>query len=317
MGTLEASNCTCQFVRCIKPNKDKFSRATAVPTADNAWQSAMVLNQLRYTGMLDTLMIRKKGFPTRPDHATFWKKFQILSPNVPKTDVKKLFDDIGQRVPPADKPDLFKESHYYWGEASGNGPTNNKVGNGPARVLMKDATYRYLEKQVTETREKFVTVLASVSRAAHLCDQFDVAKTAAKIIAPVAVQFVKQDKEVAQAEIPKMDAEKSSMKQSKFKSRRNEHKCLRRKSTLTNIWRLMPKLDTRCRKQKTRLQSANNSWQTLRHSWQTVSLSLWTTPHSLMKAMCQSSSGSRPVQTDLLAEPDQPNIGSSLLPKRQ
>merc|ERR1712166_766795 len=75
--TLEASNCTCQFVRCIKPNKDKFSRATAVPTADNAWQSAMVLNQLRYTGMLDTLMIRKKGFPTRPDHATFWKKFQI------------------------------------------------------------------------------------------------------------------------------------------------------------------------------------------------------------------------------------------------
>jgi len=214
--TLEASNCTCQFVRCIKPNKDKFSRATAVPTADNAWQSAMVLNQLRYTGMLDTLMIRKKGFPTRPDHATFWKKFQILSPNVPKTDVKKLFDDIGQRVPPADKPDLFKESHYYWGEASGNGPTNNKVGNGPARVLMKDATYRYLEKQVTETREKFVTVLASVSRAAHLCDQFDVAKTAAKIIAPVAVQFVKQDKEVAQAEIPKMDAEKSSMEQFKM-----------------------------------------------------------------------------------------------------
>ena len=215
--TLEASKCTCQFVRCIKPNKDKFSRATAVGGPDNAWQSAMVLNQLRYTGMLDTLMIRKKGFPTRPDHATFWKKFQILSPAVPKTDVKLLFDNIaGQIVPPADKPDLFKESHYYWGTANGDGPMNNKAGNGPARVMMKDATYRYLEKQVTETREKFVTVLASVSRAAHLCAEFGVAKTAAKLIAPAAVQFVKWDKAVTQAEIPKMEAEKSSMTEFKM-----------------------------------------------------------------------------------------------------
>uniref|UniRef100_A0A8C5HSB8 Unconventional myosin-X-like n=1 Tax=Gouania willdenowi TaxID=441366 RepID=A0A8C5HSB8_GOUWI len=54
MATLSASNPF--FVRCIKPNMDK------VP---NRFDPEVVLNQLRYSGMLETVKIRRAGFPVR------------------------------------------------------------------------------------------------------------------------------------------------------------------------------------------------------------------------------------------------------------
>uniref|UniRef100_A0A3Q2DT51 Unconventional myosin-X-like n=1 Tax=Cyprinodon variegatus TaxID=28743 RepID=A0A3Q2DT51_CYPVA len=52
MATLSASNPF--FVRCIKPNMDKKA---------NQFNPDVVLNQLRYSGMLETVKIRKAGFP--------------------------------------------------------------------------------------------------------------------------------------------------------------------------------------------------------------------------------------------------------------
>uniref|UniRef100_A0A3B3XUK1 Myosin X, like 3 n=1 Tax=Poecilia mexicana TaxID=48701 RepID=A0A3B3XUK1_9TELE len=52
MATLSASNPF--FVRCIKPNMDKKA---------NRFDPDVVLNQLRYSGMLETVKIRKAGFP--------------------------------------------------------------------------------------------------------------------------------------------------------------------------------------------------------------------------------------------------------------
>jgi myosin X len=44
------------FVRCLKPNMQK--------TANN-FQPPVVLNQLRYSGMMETVRIRRAGFPVR------------------------------------------------------------------------------------------------------------------------------------------------------------------------------------------------------------------------------------------------------------
>ena len=56
-------------MRCIKASN---------PLAVGIFCPGLVLNQLRYTGMLDTLNIRRLGFPTRPKHLEFWKDFHVL-----------------------------------------------------------------------------------------------------------------------------------------------------------------------------------------------------------------------------------------------
>eukprot|EP00055_Hartaetosiga_balthica_P008966 m.34620 g.34620 ORF g.34620 m.34620 type:complete len:1480 (+) comp6544_c0_seq1:29-4468(+) len=66
------SLCTPHFVRCIKPNMTKqpysFSRN-------------LVLNQLRYTGMMATVKIRREGYSWRLPFKDFIFKFKILAFN--------------------------------------------------------------------------------------------------------------------------------------------------------------------------------------------------------------------------------------------
>jgi len=68
----ELQDCECQFTRCIKSNRAKVK---------NLYEGALVLNQLRYTGMLDTLIIRRKGYPIRMSHREFLDKFNVLHPD--------------------------------------------------------------------------------------------------------------------------------------------------------------------------------------------------------------------------------------------
>ena len=57
------------YVRCIKPNTQK---------AYSIFDSGEVLRQLRYSGMMETIRIRREGYSLREEHEAFHRKFHLL-----------------------------------------------------------------------------------------------------------------------------------------------------------------------------------------------------------------------------------------------
>lgn len=57
------------YVRCIKPNNTK---------SPGFFASADILKQLRYSGMMEAIRIRREGYALREDHETFYKRFSLL-----------------------------------------------------------------------------------------------------------------------------------------------------------------------------------------------------------------------------------------------
>ncbi|XP_059584607.1 unconventional myosin-X isoform X3 [Alligator mississippiensis] len=71
MATLNSSNPF--FVRCIKPNMQKMP---------DQFDQTVVLNQLCYSGMLETVRIRRAGFPVRRPFQDFYKRYKVLMRNL-------------------------------------------------------------------------------------------------------------------------------------------------------------------------------------------------------------------------------------------
>merc|ERR1712166_1268006 len=72
-----------RFVRCLKASN---------PLTRSEFKSAEILNQLQYTGMLDTLKIMQAGFPMRMSYQVFQETFRVL--DVHALDYISLVDSI-------------------------------------------------------------------------------------------------------------------------------------------------------------------------------------------------------------------------------
>lgn len=70
----------CYFVRCIKPNQDKQAQT---------WDMNLVFNQIRYLGVKDYLVMKKRLYPLRIDYKEFCKKYLELN-----SDINELFPEL-------------------------------------------------------------------------------------------------------------------------------------------------------------------------------------------------------------------------------
>lgn len=57
------------YIRCIKPNLRK---------APSSFAAGEVLKQLRYSGMMEAIRIRREGYALREDHQSFYNRFSVL-----------------------------------------------------------------------------------------------------------------------------------------------------------------------------------------------------------------------------------------------
>jgi len=144
------------FVRCLKASN---------PLANNVWKNALVLGQLKYTGMLDTLVIRRGGFPARLEEQDFVDKYRVLAPEIAdvkpvKSGAKALADHIEGLVPHiiqemAEKPPEKQRN-------DGIRVGTPKVNKGPPLVLMRD----WLARDLGEKVKKILSSSGVVAQAA-------------------------------------------------------------------------------------------------------------------------------------------------------
>uniref|UniRef100_A0ABI7YSQ8 Myosin X n=1 Tax=Felis catus TaxID=9685 RepID=A0ABI7YSQ8_FELCA len=129
MATLSCSNPF--FVRCIKPNTQKMP---------DQFDQAVVLNQLRYSGMLETVRIRKAGYAVRRPFQDFYKRYKVLMRNVAvPEDIRGKCTALLQ---------LYDSSNSEWQL-------------GKTKVFLRESLEQKLEKR----REEEVTRAAMVIRA--------------------------------------------------------------------------------------------------------------------------------------------------------
>jgi len=133
------------------------------PLANNVWKNALVLNQLKYTGMLDTLVIRRGGFPVRMELEDFKHQYRVLQPTIADLEgpaalaahIKSIVPDIIAEL--AEKPsESQRESAIEVGTPSG---TIVKP-----LVLMRDWLARDLDARANEIKGKSAVITQAVVR---------------------------------------------------------------------------------------------------------------------------------------------------------
>ncbi|XP_042302396.1 unconventional myosin-X-like isoform X1 [Sceloporus undulatus] len=127
MATL--STCNPLFIRCIKPNLEK---------APNLFSPDVVLKQLRYSGMLETVKVRRAGFPVRRLFQDFLLRYKML--------LKNLKNPDGAKATCAEFLKMHDSSQSAW-----------KLGK--TKVFLKEALEQTLEKAREEELRKAATII--------------------------------------------------------------------------------------------------------------------------------------------------------------
>ncbi|VDM37297.1 unnamed protein product [Toxocara canis] len=125
---------TPYFIRCIKSNNEK------VP---NYFDDNIILRQLRYTGMLETVTIRRAGYSFRIEYGAFVKQYRILLPNGRESTV----DDVKSFI--AHHPLIAED----------------KVQFGVTKIFMRDAEKLLLDDQLHKTIIQHIDTLQHWFRA--------------------------------------------------------------------------------------------------------------------------------------------------------
>ncbi|AWP17109.1 putative unconventional myosin-XV-like [Scophthalmus maximus] len=127
--TTRLERCKTTFIRCLKPNYYKLPGIFDVD-----YMSA----QLRHTRMLETIHIRKEGFPIRIQYPNFVKRYGVLLP-------QQLIEvsDREQTVALLDRVDAVEE-HYQLGLT---------------KVFLKELLYQQLEEKWSSTQTWAATTI--------------------------------------------------------------------------------------------------------------------------------------------------------------
>ncbi|CAL1540128.1 unnamed protein product [Lymnaea stagnalis] len=141
MGTLSA--CQPFFVRCIKPNE--FKRPLL-------FDRELCCKQLRYSGMMETIRIRRAGYPIRHHFAEFVDRYRLL------------VDGIG----PSHKEDCRAASTRICKAVLANADFQL----GKTKVFLKDAQDAYLEQQREITLTKKILIIQKMVRSWHYRRRF-------------------------------------------------------------------------------------------------------------------------------------------------
>ncbi|XP_023565487.1 unconventional myosin-VIIb [Octodon degus] len=112
------TRCQPYFVRCIKPNEYKKPLL---------FDRALCLRQLRYSGMMETVRIRKSGFPVRYMFEEFARRFRVLLPSAQRAQFQDNFRQMTLSI-----ADLCLETDKDW-----------KVGK--TKIFLKDHQDTLLE----------------------------------------------------------------------------------------------------------------------------------------------------------------------------
>ncbi|XP_032741248.1 unconventional myosin-VIIb [Rattus rattus] len=83
------TNCQPYFVRCIKPNEYKKPLL---------FDRELCIQQLRYSGMMETVHIRKSGFPIRYTFEEFSQRFRVLLPSQERTQFQNKHRQMTSRI---------------------------------------------------------------------------------------------------------------------------------------------------------------------------------------------------------------------------
>ncbi|XP_019480078.1 PREDICTED: unconventional myosin-VIIb isoform X1 [Hipposideros armiger] len=131
------TSCQPYFIRCIKPNEYKKPLL---------FDRELCLRQLRYSGMMETVQIRKSGFPLRYTFEQFSLRFSVLLPTAVRLQLRDKFRQMTLRI-----AEMWLGTDKDW-----------KMGK--TKIFLKDNHDTLLEIQRSQALEKAVISIQKALR---------------------------------------------------------------------------------------------------------------------------------------------------------
>uniref|UniRef100_F6TMX3 Unconventional myosin-VIIb n=1 Tax=Callithrix jacchus TaxID=9483 RepID=F6TMX3_CALJA len=131
------TNCQPYFIRCIKPNEYKKPLL---------FDRELCLRQLRYSGMMETVRIRKSGFPIRYTFQEFSQRFGVLLPSAVRMQLRDKFRQMTLSI-----TDMWLQTDKDW-----------KVGK--TKIFLKDHQDTLLEVQRSQGLDRAALHIQKVLR---------------------------------------------------------------------------------------------------------------------------------------------------------